>query len=641
MKKLIFSLMLSVFAAQSAQAGDIEIPLEVSLVRPSLQSYINIDDCAIADEFELEISWSYDGVDVWEGSQEADVFLATTDDCTSAAVEIGHAAADGVDIDIADGATSGSFPASDDELFLSDVTGLSCSTETENDYYFCIKWVYDYVDLYGNDQSYTFRGGALLRFDNKKPAAPTDISISPGETNLKVSWEKPDDDDVDSYIVYYRAESSTTVNEDSVTSGEAEDHQITGLVNFTNYEVWVTAVDEALNESDDSEIETGMPEPVEDFYETYRNGGGSDSGGFCFVATAAFGSYQAGMVIPLRVFRDTILAQTAFGRDLIAGYYQYGPRWARAIRGSETHRAVARWTLAPAAAVASAATVLGPFELLILLAGLIILLALSRKYLRRFLKAARRTAAPLIIGLICGLGLFATSPQARADEVIGAEEEVGNLPMFQFQARFGPYLPDVDSEDGLTGTPFKDIFGSDSNFMFELGLDYEIWHGFGIVSAGGSFGFVQYLGKARTASGSVSSDTTVLNLVPLRLNVTYTFDKIHKWWDIPLMPYVTAGISYYIWWVLDGVGDVTSWEDDEGNSHKAQGGVFGGHVNIGLKLLLDVLDQEAASNLEDQVGIINSYFFAEFAMSWIDGFGTSGSMNLGDQTVMFGLMMEF
>jgi len=246
-----------------------------------------------------------------------------------------------------------------------------------------------------------------------------------------------------------------------------------------------------------------------------------------------------------------------------------------------------------------------------------------------------------VIGLVCGLGLFAASFEARAEEGISAEDEYGPLPMFQFQARFGPYLPDVDGEDGLTATPFKDIFGSSSNFMFELGLDYEIWHGFGIVSAGGSFGFVQYLGKARTQSGSVSSDTTVLNLVPLRLNVTYTFDKVHQWWNIPLMPYLTAGISYYIWWVLDGVGDVASWQDENDNSHKAQGGVFGGHVNIGLKLLLDELDQEAAINLEEQTGVINSYFFVEYAMSWIDGFGTSGSMNLGDQTVMFGLMMEF
>ncbi|MBW1812025.1 MAG: fibronectin type III domain-containing protein [Deltaproteobacteria bacterium] len=382
MKKLIFSLMLSVFVAQPAQATDYDVDLEVSLVKPSLQSYINIDDCAIADEFELEISWSYDGATGWEGTEEADVFLATTEDCTSPSVEVGHAAADAVDAHIVAGTTSGGYPTGTEELFLSAITELNCETENESDYYFCIRWVYEISDMYG-DHKYTFKGGTPLRFDNKKPAAPTDISISPGETNLKVSWEKPDDADVDSYIVYYREEGGTTVNEASVTSGEAEDHQITGLANFTNYEVWITAVDEAQNESDDSEIATGMPEPVEDFYETYRNGGGSDSGGFCFVATAAFGSYQAGMVIPLRVFRDTILAQTAFGRDLIAGYYQYGPRWARAIRDSATHRGIARWTLAPAVALASASTVLGSFELMILLAGLIILLALTRKYLKR------------------------------------------------------------------------------------------------------------------------------------------------------------------------------------------------------------------------------------------------------------------
>ena len=73
----------------------------------------------------------------------------------------------------------------------------------------------------------------------------------------------------------------------------------------------------------------------------------------------------------------------------------------------------------------------------------------------------------------------------------------------------------------LSGKPFKEIFGGGSEYMFELGLDYEVWRGFGTVAVGGSFGFVQYLGKARTQTGEVASDTPVLNLVPFRLNVGY------------------------------------------------------------------------------------------------------------------------
>jgi hypothetical protein len=220
---------------------------------------------------------------------------------------------------------------------------------------------------------------------------------------------------------------------------------------------------------------------------------------------------------------------------------------------------------------------------------------------------------------------------------------------FQLQLRFGPYYPNVDSEsfpdldrDAGEVEPFKKIYGRSSEFMFETGLDYELWQGFGTVTVGGSFGFVQYVGKARTQrTDEESSDTTVFNLLPLRLTVGYHFDLLADKWNIPVVPYVSGGLSYYIWWVLDGVGDVSSWTDADGDEHDAAGGIFGLHFSAGLKLLLDFLDEEAASNLQNDVGVVNTYFFVEFALSWVDGFGSSSHMSVGDETVMFGLMMEF
>jgi hypothetical protein len=237
--------------------------------------------------------------------------------------------------------------------------------------------------------------------------------------------------------------------------------------------------------------------------------------------------------------------------------------------------------------------------------------------------------------------LLAAPSRGLAQESV----EIGGLesvqPRFQFQTRFGFYRPAIDSEADLTGEPFREIFGGSSRFLFELGLDWEFFRFFGPISAGGSVGFVQYLGKALTGSGAKSSDTNVLNLLPLRLNVSYAFDGLWTWWGLPFLPYVSAGIDYYIWWVLDGVGDVARFEDADGNTSKARGGIFGGHFSAGMKILLDALDREAAGNLQAQTGIINSYLFVEYAMSWIDSFGSGSHMNLGDSTVMFGLMMEF
>jgi hypothetical protein len=648
MKRWILIGVLAVGWAFPARATELSVDLTVNLVKPSNQTYLNIESCTAADETELEISWTAQEADIiWSGGQDADVFLASDESCSSALVEIGKKAGEGVDVTISEGQASGNFPLSSDDLFLSDVTGLDCATENEHDYYFCIKWEFEVNNGLYTD-NYTFRGGAPIRFDTKPPGAPAITSVDPGESNLKVRWDKPSDDDLDSYILHYREEGTTEDHQATETNGEATSFQITGLTNDVTYEVWMTAVDVAMNESEDSNTMTGTPEPVEDFFEYYRGQGGGEDGGFCFVATAAYGSYQDAMVVPLRAFRDSVLMPTATGRGLVAAYYRFGPRWARAIRGSDLHRAAARLSLAPLVVAARADLSLGTFELLVLLAALLILGLLGKKYFQKMRRSARASAPPALMALIAALLVMGVGSRTRAQDKShpgtdsdSGEAVSGGVPNMQFQVRFGPYTPQVDSEKDLSGKPFKEIFGGGSEMLFELGLDYEIWRGFGVVSVGGSFGFVQYLGKGRTQSGDKSSDTTVFNLVPFRLNVGYTFDKLMDWWRIPFEPYVVGGLDYYVWWVLDGVGDIASYEDESGKSYTARGGIFGGHFSVGLKLLLDVLDQEAASHLENQVGVMNSFFFAEYSMSWIDQFGASGHMNVGDQTFMFGLMMEF
>lgn len=600
-------------------------------------NHVHTEDCQNADSVWLSITWDASEAytyQPWLDAVEADVFLSTSETCESAAVEIGEVRDEGVDVTINSTVVSGQYPQSGDEdLFLSDITGLGCGTETEEDYYFCIRWEYESYTGYSTI-TYTYRGGDLLRFDQMPPGTPGNVLVSPGEENLKVSWEKPGDEDIGSYRIYYRLEGSEDEpSYQTEENGERETYTLTGLVNYETYEVWVVALDESMNEGEPSEIMTGMPEPVQDFYEAYKDAGGQEQGGFCFVATAAWGSYGHAMVQPLRAFRDTTLAASAPGRSLIDGYYRYGPRWARAIRGSAVHRGLARVALLPAAAFAGFSNAVGFTEALLLLAGAVLLAWLAFCGLRRLRCAWLRRAAPLV-AVVCLLG---TSSGARAAE--GAD--------FQLQLRFGPYYPNVDSEsfpdldrDAGEIEPFKKIYGSSSEFLFEAGLDYEIWHGFGTVTVGGSFGFVQYLGKARTQTGEKSSDTTVFNLVPLRLTAGYHFDLLADKWNIPVVPYLSGGLSYYFWWALDGVGDTATWTDPDGDEHDATGGIFGLHFSAGLKLLLDFLDEEAASNLQNDVGVVNTYLFVEFALSWVDGFGSSNHMDVGDETIMFGLMME-
>lgn len=630
MRKQFLWAVLLLGTAGIAQAAEYPQVLTTKLTKPA-RAWINIEDCKEPDQVELSISWSVPKTaPAWTAEQIADVFLASGDTCASAAVEIRKDAATG-DVKIQQSVTSGEFPPEGDPLTLAEVKGLDCaSTTAENDYYFCIRWKWE--DPYNVNATYVYRGGAPLRFDVKAPGAVELKAAYPGEKNVKLEWANPADEDLAGFILYYRVEGTTEWSHKTVAEPAKKGERVTGLVNGTTYEFTVAAYDKAENEGPASNVKTASPQPVDDFFEYYKENGGHEQGGFCFVATAAYGSYGNSMVLPLRLFRDRVLGQSELGRTFISSYYQYGPRWARAIRGSELHRAVARWALLPAVAFAWASELLSPAGWLVLLLSLVLVVLLGRRLWRARRGVLVRSPAAGLLALM----LFCFSGTAQGAEV----------PNYQMQLRFGPYYPAVDSEKGVTGEPFDTIFGGDDALLFELGVDYEIFRGFGVVTAGGSFGFAQFLGKGRVLDGSTgswseSTDTTVFNLVPLRLSLGYHLDLVAERVGIPLVPYVCGGLSYYIWWITDGVGDVASWKDANGKTQDASGGIFGYHLSLGIKLLLDALDEESAQNLENNAGIINSYLFGEYTSSWVNDFGSGKHFNLGDETVMFGLMMEF
>ncbi|MGH7351565.1 MAG: CFI-box-CTERM domain-containing protein, partial [Candidatus Methylomirabilales bacterium] len=76
-------------------------------------------------------------------------------------------------------------------------------------------------------------------------------------------------------------------------------------------------------------------------------GGGGGSSGFCFIATAAFGSPLAPQVQLLREFRDRYLMTNAPGRLFVSTYYRISPPVATFIAESETLRAIVRAGLIP------------------------------------------------------------------------------------------------------------------------------------------------------------------------------------------------------------------------------------------------------------------------------------------------------
>ena len=173
--------------------------------------------------------------------------------------------------------------------------------------------------------------------------------------------------------------------------------------------------------------------------------------------------------------------------------------------------------------------------------------------------------------------------------------------------------------------------------MLGIFMDYQVFQGAGTlgVGVGARYGWVD--GKALTLDGGTSSDEVGMNLVPLTLSLTYRFDLAQNELGLPLVPYVKGGLTYALWWFTDGKNDI-SVSDADGTS--GAGGTFGWHGGGGLQLLLDFFAPSMAQDFEQDVGVNNSYLFVEVMVNQINDFGSATSINLGDTTLSFGLMLE-
>ena len=122
------------------------------------------------------------------------------------------------------------------------------------------------------------------------------------------------------------------------------------------------------------------------------------------------------------------------------------------------------------------------------------------------------------------------------------------------------YDPQIDSQAGLTGTPYHDIFHGRAPPRYQLEVDYQAFHPFGAILFGGTLGFWQNVGKGLIHNTPTpSQDNATLNIVPFGLIVTYRFDWLadrFRWF--PFVPYAQAGLQAALWDSLNGTGSVST-----------------------------------------------------------------------------------
>jgi hypothetical protein len=203
------------------------------------------------------------------------------------------------------------------------------------------------------------------------------------------------------------------------------------------------------------------------------------------------------------------------------------------------------------------------------------------------------------------------------------------------ELRFGRYVPEVDSQ--LASTPFQTSFGNDARFLFGFEADWQLIRipHFGTIGPGFGWGLTKFGAKAPFTNVMGTSDTeTRIWIMPMHLVGVVRADVIPRDFDVPFVPYAKLGFGYGLWWSSDGEKSAKV----DGVSGK--GASYGLTYALGGMFLLDILDEDDAASADGLTGINNSYIFAEWYRTQLDGFGSETVLNVGSSSWIIGVAME-
>jgi hypothetical protein len=442
--------------------------------------------------------------------------------------------------------------------------------------------------------------------------------------------------------------------------------QISGLQNDTEYKVVIVSVDDSGNARAVYLDKAQVPIPATDAWEDLVNGGSEVEGGFCLIAKT-YGD-GGGPTQALRSFRDETLASTAFGRWLIAAYYDHTAGLGQIVAESAVARLIAFVVLLPVVAFALAWH-------LLTLPGLVALLALGWAWRRRRRphRSHRLLIASAATAALVAVPALASAQSSIApyweDELIGNEgEEAGDPVRWNVGIKVGPYTPGIDAQfqdqTDSSRKPFDEAFRG-GMWLPVLEVDYFFLNHIGQLGVGVSAGFSgdgarpwkvfdpEYPtledGSNPTTPGHPNrlreaSDDMTFRMVPLTLTAVYRATQLHDLYGIPVVPYARGGLAYYLWWMRSPNGEIAELASCAGKLEstkcKGRGGSLGLVGSVGLAVRAEGIDKDAALSMRES-GIYHTGFFIEGSLGWVDGFGNEKRLALGDVTWFGGFNFEF
>jgi len=246
---------------------------------------------------------------------------------------------------------------------------------------------------------------------------------------------------------------------------------------------------------------------------------------------------------------------------------------------------------------------------------------------------------PLLVAAACLVAIALAPRRAAAQDEGTSWRRTAPPPEspqhFAYELRFGPYHPNIDN-DFPDSRPYEHAFGVDKH-QFYLGLEFDwqllrIPH-LGSLGPGLGWGYTATSATATLVSDPTkySGDATNLRIMPMYGVAVLRVDVLARETGIPLVGYAKAGLGYGLWWTGNDRGV-------QGKGH-----TWGTQFALGGMLLIDVFDQHAAIELDNEWGINNTYYYIEWMKAGLDGFGQSGDhaiLNIGTSTWVMGLAME-
>lgn len=248
------------------------------------------------------------------------------------------------------------------------------------------------------------------------------------------------------------------------------------------------------------------------------------------------------------------------------------------------------------------------------------------------------------IAAALALAAVALAPRVASALELGTAATPSSSPQhFAFELRFGPYYPQVDSEPGLTGKPFENVFGGKSRLLVAAELDWQMLRipHLGTLGPALGVGYTTMSADAKTLSGQVSGDETFLDVYPMHLSAVLRADMTWRELHVPIVPYAKVGVGYALW-RAGNTGGTSEVKDASGQvTSRGRGGTAGTNLALGAAIVLDALDRGAIRNLDGSTGINHVYLFAEYYLLTLNGFGASDALRVGSSTWAAGLTFEF